>query len=127
MTDVANLRRRSFNPEETISAYLGDKSYDEWLISYDSLIKDARDEIEALTESSEGFDENKRVLVMAGAISGMFFLVLMLFFLPTPIAVLTGNVVGVAENGGAPFSVYAASLFLSAFVGVVSFVMLKND
>ncbi|MBR9693100.1 hypothetical protein GOV07_04190 [Candidatus Woesearchaeota archaeon] len=83
-----------------IAVYLGDKSYDEWIMLYDLLIKESEEEIEAFSKNSVFEQETtKRTILAAGAITACFMLILALFFLPAPVAVLTGNILGFFDQG----------------------------
>lgn len=78
-----------------IEAYLGERSFDEWMMLYDVHIDDARAELEALDGSAPLAErvQERRALVIASAAAGLFLLVVSVFFLPTPVSVLTGNAV----------------------------------
>ena len=82
--------------EHHIQCYLGDKSYEEWMLLYDAHIRESKDELRALTTTPSSTEQaaSKKTLMAAGAITVACLLILALIFLPTPVAVLTGNVLG---------------------------------
>lgn len=109
---------------EKIRSYLGEKGYDEWLMTYDSLIAEAKEEL--LSLNAEPTDN--QALLFASGITAVFFLLIVLFFLPKPLAVLTGNVIGASGSTiiDAPFF-FATFLFLATIFLTAYGVLRKSD
>lgn len=128
--------RNGLSPSQVaanLQAYLGEKSYEEWLMLYDALIKEAQEELDAVSRVSSPVEEaeTRKDILIASGITAAFILLLLVFFLPQPISVLTGNVVGAPAGepvqGGVDGGLVGATILLIIFLGVVILGVVKHN
>ncbi len=99
-TKAADAGWSASQTRERLNSYLRDKSYEEWMLLYDEIIREKQDELEAYVRLPTVREQQtkRNTLLTASAITCAFLLILALFFLPKPLAVLTGNAIGTGDQ-----------------------------
>jgi hypothetical protein len=118
-------RVKELDPGE-LPRYLGDKSYDEWMMTYDALIEEARSELEALTAVPDLLERQllwKSIIIALVVVLLFFFLIVSM--MADPIGVLTGNVVGTSSEQSVNGNVVVATLLFLSTIFLITYTAVR--
>lgn len=113
--------------EKAALLYLKGKTYDEWMMLYDTLIHEARSELEALGALPDVAESRqvRKALLLASGVTAAFFFLMTLFFLPEPMSVLTGNVIGASAGGSFDIDVFFGTISFLAVIFGISYAVMR--
>lgn len=106
---------------EAATQYLGENSYAEWMMLYDTLIMEAHSELDSLRSVPDRLELQlmRRSSLFAFLVTFLFFL-LLFFLLMSPLGIITGGSIGVAETN----TVFDRSILLATSLFLVSVYMI---